>query len=103
MWNVDLFDLHGRWLARPDAWFDDEGVALEVDSREWHLNPRDWERTLARHERMTRKGIIVLHATPRRVRSRKTFVDAVAETLSAAAARPRPPVLLAPTRRLNAS
>jgi hypothetical protein len=42
---------------------------VEVDSREWHLSPEDWERTEARHTRMGALGIIVQHFTPRRIRT----------------------------------
>ena len=45
------------------------GVAAEVDSREWHLSPADWERTLVRDARMTEQGILVLRFTPRRIRT----------------------------------
>lgn len=57
------------FLASPDAWWPDAGVACEVDSREWHLSPDGWERTQRRHARMSACGIIVLHYTPRRIRS----------------------------------
>jgi hypothetical protein len=56
-----------RFIAEPDAWWADAGVAGEMDSREWHLSPRDWERTLARDARMSAHGIIVLHFSPRRL------------------------------------
>ena len=40
LWNPDLHDpLTGDFLARPDAYWPAEGVALEVDSREYHLDP----------------------------------------------------------------
>ena len=52
------------------------GVAVEVDSREWHLSPEDWERTLERHARMSAHGIIVLHFTPRQIRDEPGRVTA---------------------------
>jgi hypothetical protein len=52
------------FIASPDCWWPRAGLAAEVDSREWHLSPADWERTLARHRRMTGYGITVLHFTP---------------------------------------
>ena len=55
-----------EFLAVPDAWWPDAGVAAEADSRQWHLSPRDWEQTLARHSRMSAAGIIVLHYPPSR-------------------------------------
>ncbi len=33
------------------------------------LSPGDWERTLARHTRMSRYGIVVLHFTPGQIRT----------------------------------
>jgi hypothetical protein len=63
-------------IASPDAWWPESGVAAEVDSREWHLSPRDWERTLARHSRMSAYGIIVLHYPPRRLRAEPRKVAA---------------------------
>jgi len=67
IFNAQL-SVGGELLAIPDAWWPEAGVAVEVDSREWHFSPRDWEETLARHARMTAQGILVLHIPPRRVR-----------------------------------
>jgi very-short-patch-repair endonuclease len=68
MFNARLFA--GRtFLAIADAWWPRAGVAVEVDSREWHLSPEDWERTQARHTRMSACGIIVQHFTPHRIRT----------------------------------
>lgn len=55
------------FIGMPDCWWPDAGVAAEVDSREWHLSPADWQRTLARHARMSSHGIIVLHVTPAQI------------------------------------
>ena len=67
--------LVGReFLAMPDCWWPESGVAGEADSRAWHFSPDDWEQTLARHARMSAHGIIVLHLTPQRIRSRRREV-----------------------------
>jgi very-short-patch-repair endonuclease len=55
-------------IARPDAWWPGHGVTVEVDSREWHLTPEGWERTMRRHARLTALGISVLHFSPRQIR-----------------------------------
>ena len=68
LYNPDLF-LNGTFLARPDAWWPQAGVAVEVDSKEWHLLPGDWQRTLRRHRRMTAAGIFVVHVTPNELRT----------------------------------
>jgi len=62
LYNGDVF------LGKPDAWWPDAGVAGEVDSREWHLSPEDWDRTRRRHDRMAAAGIIVLHFSPAQIR-----------------------------------
>jgi hypothetical protein len=66
---VPLFNpklrLDGEFLAQPDAWWPEHGVAGEVDSREWHLLPEHWENTLARGRRMAAAGITHLHFSPR--------------------------------------
>jgi len=68
------------FLAQPDAWWADAGVAAEVDSREWHLSPTGWERTQKRHARMSAQGIIVLHFAPRRIRTEGTAIIAELKT-----------------------
>ncbi len=60
--------LNGEFLAQPDAWWPAAGVAAEVDSREWHLLPEHWEKTLARGRRMAAAGIGHLHFSPRELR-----------------------------------
>jgi hypothetical protein len=90
MYNPRLF-VGEAFLAQPDAWWPDAGVACEVDSREWHLSPEGWERTQARHARMSAHGILVLHYAPRRIRSDSAGV--VSELRAAlAAGRQRPPL-----------
>ena len=67
-------------VAKPDAWWPDLGVAVEVDSREWHLSPESWERTMRRHARMSAVGILVLHFTPRQIREEPAEVLATIRT-----------------------
>jgi hypothetical protein len=68
LFNPSLYT-NGRLLARPDAWWPDHGVAVEIDSREWHFSPDDWEATMRRDSRLTAAGIRVLHVSPRQLRS----------------------------------
>jgi hypothetical protein len=78
LFNPTLY-LGEVFLARPDAWWPEFGVAVEVDSREWHLSPADWEHTMARHRRMAAAGIIVLHVSPRQLREHPEQVMAEIE------------------------
>jgi hypothetical protein len=45
-------------------------AALEIDSREFHLSERGWQRTLARHNTLTRLGLAVVHYPPSATRAR---------------------------------
>jgi hypothetical protein len=89
MFNARLYS--GQvFIAIADAWWADAGVAVEVDSREWHLSPEDWERTVRRSARMSAEGIIVLHITPRQIREQAADVAAsIGSAVSSGSARPR--------------
>jgi hypothetical protein len=81
------------FVARPDAWWPEFGVAVEVDSHEWHMSPEDHARTLARQRRMAKYGIVVLPFTPKQIR--KQPADVLAEIRDAlSSARAHPPVNL---------
>lgn len=64
------------FVARPDAWWPEFGVAVEVDSHEWHMSPQDHTRTLERQRRMGKYGIVVLPFTPRQLRAQPAEVIA---------------------------
>jgi hypothetical protein len=94
LYNPRLF-VGTEFLATPDCWWPDFGVAAEVDSREWHFAPRDWEQTLARHARMSAQGIVVLHFTPRQIkRSRHDLAAKLASAITAG--RPLPHIRTLP-------
>jgi hypothetical protein len=89
MFNARLLTADGGFIASPDAWWPREGVAVEIDSREWHLNPVGWERTMRRHARMSTHGILVLHFSPRQIRTEPIRVIAtIRATLAVGTARP---------------
>jgi hypothetical protein len=73
LFNPRLF-VGAQFLAMPDCWWPELGVAAEADSRAWHFSPRDWEQTTARHARMSAHGIVVLHFPPRRIRYQRAEV-----------------------------
>jgi len=92
MYNSRLF-VDNQFLAVPDAWWPQAGLAVEVDSREWHLSPADWERTLARGARMTEHGILVMRFTPRQVRmAGREVASKIRAVLSSSQARPLPQI-----------
>lgn len=73
LYNPRLY-VGGKFLASPDAWWPDKGVAVEVESKAWHLSPTDWERTLARRALMAAEGIIVVPFPPSKLRTAKQQV-----------------------------
>lgn len=73
MFNPRLI-VDGEFLAKPDCWWPESGVAGEADSQAWHFSPEDWERTMARHARMSAHGIIVLHFPPKQIRYQRDYV-----------------------------
>lgn len=73
MFNPRLI-VNGEFLAKPDCWWPESGVAGEADSQAWHFSPREWEQTMARHARMSAHGIIVLHFPPRQIRYQRDHV-----------------------------
>jgi very-short-patch-repair endonuclease len=96
MFNARLF-AGDAFIAAPDCWWPEAGVAVEVDSREWHLSPRDWERTMSRRARMSSLGIIVLHFTPRQIRTQpKLVAETIRSALEAASSRPALPIRALP-------
>jgi len=97
LFNACLFT-GSIFIAKPDCWWPDAGVAVEVDSREWHLSPDGWERTMSRRARMSSHGIIVLHCTPRQIRSEpKLVADTIKSALQAGRDRPALPIRAVPT------
>ncbi len=97
MFNPQLFAADGTFIASPDAWWPDAGVAVEVDSRQWHLRPDDWEKTMRRHAAMSRHGILVLHFTPGQIRSDPaTVIAALTDALKAGRARSPLPIHVRP-------
>jgi hypothetical protein len=67
-WNPRLRLPDGTTLS-PDGWIAESAVALEVDSREYHLGPESWERTMRRHNALAAADVLTLHLTPARLRA----------------------------------
>jgi hypothetical protein len=79
IWNPTLRVDDGTTLPSPDGWIPEVGIALEVDSREYHLGPEGWQRTMRRHNLLSSYGAMVLHFTPSEIRQRKRSVRGVVE------------------------
>jgi very-short-patch-repair endonuclease len=87
MFNARLF-ADGVLLGVVDAWWPHAGVAVEVDSREWHFEPAAWEATMRRHSRLTAAGVSVIHVSPKQIR---TEPDRIVRDIDAALRRGRRP------------
>ncbi|HZG89851.1 MAG TPA: hypothetical protein VEZ42_06525 [Pseudonocardia sp.] len=97
LWNPRLHDEDGRFVAVPDAWFADVGMAWEIDSLEWHLGPDDYAATLARRNRLMAAGAVVVHHLPGDVRRNPARVLAdLRDNHARAALRPPPALHAAP-------
>lgn len=95
VWNPRLVDLDGRFLASPDAYWPLVGLAWQIDSREWHLDPEGWERTLLRRALLERAGVVVVSTPPRWLRG-----DPHAVVADLVAAHGRAALLPAPAVRI---
>lgn len=69
VFNAQLFDADGIFIATVDAWWQEAGVAVEIDSRAYHLAAEDQDRTTARHDRLIAHGIFPLHFPPSRIKT----------------------------------
>ena len=79
LWNTRLRADDGSALPTPDGWIAEAGIALEVDSREHHSSPDDWARTLQRHNILSQYGALILHFTPKEIRTEPARVLRVME------------------------
>jgi hypothetical protein len=69
MFNARLYDTNGVFIATVDDWWQEAGVAGEVDSRAYHLSAEDQDRTAERHDMLIAHGIFPLHFSPRRIKT----------------------------------
>jgi hypothetical protein len=92
VFNARLYD-GDTLIAVTDAWWPEAGAAAEVDSREYHYNAEDWQQTMRRHDRLVAHGVLLLHFTPRQIR---TAPEEVTAQIRAAltAGRDRPPLAI---------
>jgi hypothetical protein len=74
MYNPELYAWDGTFIGIPDAWWGRAGVAAEVDSLQYHAKPDDYEKTVARHNRMQREDINLLHFLPRTLKRNRDVV-----------------------------
>ncbi|GAA1177158.1 hypothetical protein GCM10009654_38060 [Streptomyces hebeiensis] len=97
LWNPTLRTPTGAFLARPDAYWPFAGVALEVDSEEYHLGVAEYRATLRRRLRLEAHGVDVVTACPALIRDHPAVLVAALRTkLAQAPSRPRPNIIVRP-------
>ncbi|MFJ7215439.1 hypothetical protein [Amycolatopsis sp. NPDC098790] len=92
-WNKPLFARSGAYIAKPDAWFDQAGLAWEIDSVAFHADAKGFARTLDRNARYAAAGVLVLPTLPSRLRTEpEAVIVELKSAYAAAAALPKPNV-----------
>ena len=95
--NPSVYAADGTSLPRPDAWFDDVALAVQVHSRQYHSEPADWDATVMADGLLVECGIVVVAVTPRAIRDQPELVLArIERAYEQAALRPRPAVRAVP-------
>ena len=93
VWNPRLYLDDGTWLADPDGWLDDVGLAWEIHSFRYHAGPEEFAATLQRQARMTSHHVHVVAHTPGQLQNERQQVRAdLLAAYTVASARPRPAV-----------
>lgn len=91
--NVLLVAADGTIIAEVDAWWEEAGVAAEIDSQEYHFYRADWLKTYAKHSRMLKYGIFPHHFAPTRIDSDwDTIYDELKSSIKEGLQRPRLPI-----------
>lgn len=93
-YNVTLVDRRGAFVAIPDAWLDDVGLAIEVDSVEHHAGPDGFAATVQRNRRYAEAGVPVVQLLPRELHDPERTLRQIQQSRRAAASRPRPDVAM---------
>lgn len=92
-WRVPITSVNGSHVATADAWWDEVGLAWEVDSYAFDLSPADAKAALHRAARLTACGVLVVHTPPTQLRDDPDAVIKLLRSAHAqAAARTRPNV-----------
>jgi len=93
VFNAQLTGADGTLIAVTDAWWQEAGVAAEIDSRAYHLAAADQDRTTDRHDELTAHGILALHFAPRRVKDDPAgILDEIRRAIAKGLQRPPLPI-----------
>ncbi|MFI5563881.1 hypothetical protein ACIA2T_31740 [Amycolatopsis japonica] len=76
LWNHELRDENGEYIATADGYFAAVGLAWEIDSYDFHFGKQQYAATVARNARYAAAGIVVLQTLPSRLRTEPKRVAA---------------------------
>jgi hypothetical protein len=98
LWNPRLETANGEFIAEPDGYYEDIGIALELDSREHHFTDLDmFEKTWSRHSVYNRHRIIAERIVPSDLhKDPDGVIRAISATLASYAGRESPQVVVIP-------
>ena len=98
LWNPRLETPSGEFIAEPDGYLEEVGLAMEVDSRKYHFTDSDhYAKTWRRHARYAEHGITVLRIMPADIRKSPTSVlKTIHATVNTLRGRPLPTVVAIP-------
>jgi hypothetical protein len=66
--NVTIVTVRGVQIAEADCLWRELRAVLEIDSRQFHFEEEDWDKTMARHSLLGRHGLAVDHYSPAQIR-----------------------------------
>lgn len=94
-WNVQLFDQQGNYVGCPDAWFDDVGLAVEIDSFEFHFTKSGYANTTRRNTRYAMNSVLVVQVLPGQLgKEPQVVLDSISRAYRTAVDRGRPNVVI---------
>src|SRR5439155_1944591 len=93
-WSSPVRTAAGDLLGIADAWWDDIGLAWDLDAYDFTPSAATYQDTLRRLARLTAAGIIIVHTPIHQLRRNPTQVqDELRHAHLLATHRPRPPVV----------
>lgn len=95
--NVDLYTEDGVFIMNTDRWFDEVGLANEIDSYLHHASPADYEKTVKRRAGAEGHGVIVTAFTPKMIAEEpQRVIEELRRAYRRAQERPRPNIIAVP-------
>lgn len=93
-WNAPIHNANGSYIGCPDAWFDEVGLAVEIDSFQFHFAKDDYASTIRRNTRYATNGIMVVQILPGQLsKDPESVLADIKRAYDAAAQRERPAVV----------